>query len=111
MSDGWLKKTGDIINKKQKAVIAIGESTETALLLRTKMAEAVKEIVKRESISEIFIEGGSTAAAILQALNITKLSPVNELQRGVVRMRTGDLFITVKPGSYELPQEIRELYS
>jgi hypothetical protein len=26
-------------------------------------------------------------------------------------MKAGDLFITVKPGSYELPQQIKELYS
>ena len=60
---------------------------------------------------EIFIEGGSTAAAILEELNIKNLAPINELERGVVRMIANDLFITVKPGSYELPQQIKELYS
>jgi len=75
------------------------------------MAKAVKEIVVRENVKEIFIEGGSTAAAVLEELGITKLTPVNELIRGVVRMKAGDLFITVKPGSYQLPSEIIELYS
>jgi len=75
------------------------------------MAKAVKEIVARENVKEIFIEGGSTAAAVLEELNIKKLVPVNELSRGVVRMMAGDLFITVKPGSYQLPDEIIKLYS
>jgi hypothetical protein len=110
VNEEWLKKTGDIIKNKQKAVIAIDDSKDAALSLRNKMAKAVKEIVKRETIKEIFIEGGSTAAAVLEELNIKKLSPVNELQRGVVRMKANNLFITVKPGSYQLPEEILGLY-
>ena len=107
----WLKKTGDMIKSKQKAVIAIDESIDTALSLRTKMAKAIKEIVTSEKIKEIFIEGGSTAASILQELKITILEPTDELSRGVVRMKAGDLFITVKPGSYELPEHIKRLYN
>ena len=111
VNEDWLKKTGDIIKKEEKAVVAIDELTGSALSLRTKMAKAVKEIVTREKIKEIFIEGGSTAAAILQELKITVLEPTDELSRGVVRMKTGDLFITVKPGSYELPEQIKRLYN
>ena len=111
VNEGWLKKTGDIIKCKQKVAIAIDESADSARSLRTKMAKAVKEIVKREKVKEIFIEGGSTAAAILQELKITVLEPTDELSRGVVRMKADSLFITVKPGSYELPEQIKRLYS
>jgi len=111
VNEEWLKKTGDIITVKQKVVIAIDESTDSALSLRTKMAKAVKEIMTREKIREIFIEGGSTATSILQELNIKNLEPTVELSRGVVRMKAGDLFITVKPGSYELPESIKRLYN
>jgi uncharacterized protein YgbK (DUF1537 family) len=110
INEAWINKTGNILNKKGKAVIAIEETDVPALLLRTTMAETVKDILDKEPIREIFVEGGSTAAAILQELNITKLLPVNELQRGVVRMKAGNLFITVKPGSYPLPEEIKRLY-
>jgi uncharacterized protein YgbK (DUF1537 family) len=74
------------------------------------MAKAVATNVASENIKEIFIEGGSTAAAVLEELNIKKLTPVNELSSGVVRMKAGNLFITVKPGSYQLPIEILDLY-
>ena len=110
VNDEWLKRTGDRIRNKQKAVIAIDESADSALSLRTKMAKAINEIVKRETIKEIFIEGGSTAAAILEELNIKNLAPTDELSRGVVRMKAGRFFITVKPGSYELPEQIKRLY-
>lgn len=110
INEGWFGKTVDIVNKQQKVIIAINESSATAVELRTTMAKAVKKLLERSSIKEIFIEGGSTATAVLQELKIKKLDPVNELERGVVRMRAGDLFITVKPGSYELPKEIKRLY-
>ena len=110
LSEDWLMRTGDIVKKQRKAVIAINESEESALSLRIRMAKAVREIIKREGIKEIFIEGGSTAAAILDELNIKNLEPTDELCRGVVRMKTGDLFLTVKPGSYELPQQLKQLY-
>jgi len=111
VTEAWLEETGSIVKQQKRAVIAIDETSESALELRTKMAKAVREIVVRENIQEMFIEGGSTAAAVLEELGITKLIPVNELSRGVVRMKAGDLFITVKPGSYRLPEEILKLYS
>jgi len=111
INEEWLNKTCNIIQQHNKLIIAIDESTNTALALRTAMAKAAKEIIARGNVKEIFIEGGSTAAAVLQELNIKTLSPVNELQRGVVRMKANDLFITVKPGSYQLPKEIKDLYS
>lgn len=107
----WITKTADMIRKHNKAVIAIRETAASAQTLRTVMSKAVREILKRKTVKEIFIEGGSTAAAILQELGIKKLLPVNELQRGVVRMKVNDLFITVKPGSYKIPEQIKELYS
>lgn len=106
----WLQQAASIIREQKKLVIAIEESRQTALELRTAMARLVNEIAVRENVKEIFIEGGSTAAAVLEEMNIKKLTPVNELSRGVVRMKTDDLFITVKPGSYQLPEEIKTLY-
>jgi uncharacterized protein YgbK (DUF1537 family) len=120
VDEEWLQQTCSVINEKGKAVIAIEGSNDSALALRTAMGKAVKAIIERTAVKEIFIEGGSTAAAILQELGIKKLSPVNELSRGVVRMKVcsppwegrgeADLFITVKPGSYQLPNEILDLY-
>ena len=110
VNEEWLNKTAGIIKEQQRLVIAIDNSTIAALELRTIMATVVKNIIRKENIKEIFIEGGSTAAAILQELNIKELKPVDEFQRGVVRMKAADLFITVKPGSYQLPEEITNIY-
>jgi D-threonate/D-erythronate kinase len=107
----WLQHAVAIINAKQKLVIAINDTNVTAAELRMSMARLSKAVIKQSGIKEIFIEGGSTAAAVLEELGIKKLIPVNELSRGVVRMKADDLFITVKPGSYELPEEIKKIMS
>ncbi len=110
----WLKQISLMLKKHNKAIIAFNEinipASASAISLRTIMAKAVKQVIERETIKELFIEGGSTAAAVLHELNIKKLTPVNELQRGVVRMKTGSMYITVKPGSYELPEQLKEFY-
>ena len=109
-----MKSAIEIIKNKQLLILAFDEEANfsaVAVELRTRMATMTKTIIKKKVIKELFIEGGSTAATILEELSIKMLEPVNELSRGVVRMKAGNLFITVKPGSYELPKEIIELFS
>lgn len=111
----WLQQCKEVLEQKQKAIIAFNSeaiSTDaSASDLRSIMAKAVKAVIEQNKIRELFIEGGSTATAILQELDIDHLSPVNELARGVVRMKANDLYITVKPGSYELSKEIKQLFA
>jgi glutamine amidotransferase PdxT len=109
--ESWFAKAHDIIAQQKKLIIAIGEAEDmSALALRTAMAKAVRQILEKEKVVEVFIEGGSTAGAVLQEMKITTMYPVNEIQRGVVRMKTNDIFFTMKPGSYELSQQIKNLY-
>jgi uncharacterized protein YgbK (DUF1537 family) len=111
----WLQQCNYVLQQKKKAIIAFNREVIpdaiSAADLRSIMAKAVKAVVEQNKITELFIEGGSTATAILQELGINRLSPVNELSRGVVRMKAAELFITVKPGSYELPNEIKQLFT
>lgn len=115
-NEAWQNRVHEIIQLKRKIIVAIdkdekGFTVVSAQTLRTVMAKVTRELIESETIKEIFIEGGSTAGAVLAELGITKLLPVNEISRGVVRMKAKDLFITVKPGSYELPEQIGQLYS
>jgi len=103
-----------IIKNKQQLILAFDDKInflETAAELRSKMDAIAKQLIERGVVKELFIEGGSTAATIFEELSIKMLQPVNELSRGVVRMKAGNLFITVKPGSYELPEEIKQLFT
>jgi uncharacterized protein YgbK (DUF1537 family) len=114
-SDRWFDTLKGIIEKQGKAVVAINDEevdpwSVSPVHLRVTMAKAIKKILEQGNVKELFIEGGSTAAAILAELGINRLLLVNELQRGVVRMKAKDIYITVKPGSYSLPEQIKELY-
>ncbi|MFY7839867.1 MAG: four-carbon acid sugar kinase family protein [Lacibacter sp.] len=125
VTEEWWQQCRHVLAKEQKAIIAVKKEElpehVSALTLRNNMAKLVKQVVEEQQIKELFIEGGSTATAILNELNITKLSPLQELTRGVVRMKVfsppleglgeADLYITVKPGSYELSNEIKQLFS
>ncbi len=80
--------------------------------LRTAMAKAVKKVIEIEGLQELIIEGGSTAAAIFNELGISNFIPQYQYARGVLKMKASeiDLYITVKPGSYILPEEIKKLF-
>ena len=107
----WSNEIVSFIHVKGKAIVSVDpESVKgpgvSAPMLREKTAIVVDRIFKQETIHELFIEGGSTAAAIIRQLGFETFIPVKELAPGVVRMRVKereDLFITIKPGSYQWP--------
>ncbi|HTG54857.1 MAG TPA: hypothetical protein VL943_01225, partial [Niabella sp.] len=81
-----------------------------ATSLRVKMAERVKVLAGQFAIDELLIEGGATAAAVFRAFDMNCFEPVYEWERGVVQMKAGGILVTVKPGSYDLPEPIRQKY-
>jgi uncharacterized protein YgbK (DUF1537 family) len=112
--ENWFATIHAVLAKNNKAIIAIDPAIGDAIppeSLRSIMARRVKEILQRETIKELFIEGGATAAAILQQLGIDSLATECEWERGVVRMKANDWLINFKPGSYQLPAAIKEFIS
>jgi uncharacterized protein YgbK (DUF1537 family) len=112
--DIWVEKAVEILRQHQRLIVAFDEtispSAFEAASLRVKMAERVKMLAGQFAIDELLIEGGATAAAVFQAFGMNCFEPVYEWERGVVQMKAGDMLITVKPGSYDLPQSIRQKY-
>jgi len=112
--ENWADEIVSLLNSRKKAIIAIDEHTTkdiaiTAADLRNKKSIVVDKVFKKIAIKNLLIEGGSTAAAIINRLNIKRFSPVNELGPGVITMKAdayNDLFVTLKPGSYNWPSYI-----
>jgi uncharacterized protein YgbK (DUF1537 family) len=110
----WANEIIAYITTFGKAIIAIDPLdtqivNSPARLLRDKTAKVVDLVFKQTPINELLIEGGSTAAAILKQLGISKIYPVEELAPGVIRMSVDDnpeLYITIKPGSYTWPPSV-----
>ena len=79
------------------------------VLLSHKMAAIVKQVIEYTSLHELLIEGGATAWAILERLNIEKLYPSKLIAPGVIHMRiagNNQLYLTLKPGSYPWPAPV-----
>jgi uncharacterized protein YgbK (DUF1537 family) len=113
----WLSNCARALEENQKAVVAFdpslqGQTLYSALFLRKKMASIINSLLLMTTIKEIMIEGGSTAMAILDELNLPYWVPDAVFRRGVVRMQDAHQqhAITLKPGSYKLPDFILSLF-
>ncbi len=111
--DYWVDDILNGINKYGKVVISSihKNSNEEGLSFRIKevTAVAVKKVFIKATINELLIEGGSTTSEILDQLGIKKLTPIQELETGVIRMKVDrfpGLFLTTKPGSYFWPENL-----
>jgi uncharacterized protein YgbK (DUF1537 family) len=110
----WADDVITLLKKHKKAIIAIQEGTTkdieiSARSLRSKTAMVVEKIFQKAAINELLVEGGATAAAIIKRLNFNSFTPVNEFNTGVIRMKINtknNLFLTLKPGSYDWPPHI-----
>lgn len=112
--DAWAVEIKQLINEHSKAIIAVDPDSKygrdaNALQLRERMASIVKKVCDEVEVVETIIEGGSTASAVLRNLGYRTLIPVTEIAAGVIRSRVGentDKYVTLKPGSYEWPEDI-----
>ncbi|MFD2163839.1 four-carbon acid sugar kinase family protein [Paradesertivirga mongoliensis] len=112
--ESFVLEVSQKLSQQGAAVIAINPLTRNgkninAISLREKTALLVQDVFQKAQIDEMVIEGGSTATAIFNALNIKTLFPTNEYAPGVIRCRAGEienLYITLKPGSYSWPKEV-----
>ncbi|MEP0366443.1 MAG: four-carbon acid sugar kinase family protein [Cyclobacteriaceae bacterium] len=73
------------------------------------LGDLVWNVAARVEMDELLIEGGDTAATVLELLKIRKLKPVHEYLTGVIRMEVmgnRNFYVTTKPGSYKWTEDI-----
>jgi uncharacterized protein YgbK (DUF1537 family) len=116
--ENWMSHCSKAINENKRAVIAFDPSLQhqhsySALFLRKKMAAIIYAFLSSTPVGEILIEGGSTAKSILDEMNLPFWIPDAVIGRGVVRLQDSHQHytITVKPGSYPLPDYIANIFS
>ena len=111
----WAEEVHQAFVASAKVMIAIGgekiEGMPPAKLV-DRLARAVERVTKLVTIGTICLEGGSTAAQVLQQLNWTRLRPGQALSFGLAPMEVigpPAPLICIKPGSYPWPDEIWHL--
>ena len=73
------------------------------------LGQLVWKVAAGVEMDELLIEGGDTAATVLELLKIRKLKPVHEYLTGVIRMEVignRNFYVTTKPGSYKWTDDI-----
>lgn len=107
--EGWSDDAVSVMQREGMVIVAVnnsaGEKTDPAML-RERMAEVTRLIIKKTTIRELIVEGGSTAFAVINRLGWHSFSPVYEMQQGIVRMQVigiDQMHLTIKPGSYQWP--------
>ncbi|WP_372772564.1 four-carbon acid sugar kinase family protein [Mangrovibacterium sp.] len=117
----WGHRKGDIdemaeniagwLNQDRKVVVTTIFSDSPGVeispeLVRQEIGLLVKKVFQLAEINELYIEGGATASQIMRNLNISHLTPVRELDYGIIQMKVEaypGLNLITKPGSYSWP--------
>ncbi len=88
---------------------AVSPDAILARNIRRAFARLVRELVTHRMLRHLVVEGGATAAAVVQELGWRELRLVHEWAPGVAALRPaagGSVALTLKPGSYAWPPEL-----
>jgi D-threonate/D-erythronate kinase len=83
-----------------------------ARLLATYLVRIAKSVLQRACLGQVYVEGGATAIELVRCMGWGRLTVLREVAPGVATLGVGGapaLCLTMKPGSYRWPDQIREL--
>jgi uncharacterized protein YgbK (DUF1537 family) len=110
---GWAEDVAAALDRSPAVVVTIDRPVSNdpgdARRLEGLLADVVERVVRRQTASGIFVEGGATAAAVIRRLGWTRLTVLREIAPGVVSLRSDAPRappLTMKPGSYAWPEEV-----
>lgn len=107
----WVRSIRSAMAERGQAVVAIDRPPAPDRGLASRLTSHLAELAGRVlgicDVAELFIEGGTTAAAVFRRARWTDLAAEAEWAPGVVRLRAAaGQVVTVKPGSYPWPESI-----
>jgi uncharacterized protein YgbK (DUF1537 family) len=109
----WAKAAIQALQNHPQVVVAIDrplhQISDLPQLLTGHLSTVVECILADYPVNHLFVEGGATAAALVQRLNWKQLRVKQELSPGVVSMQIEGRsrpLLTMKPGSYSWPTEV-----
>lgn len=83
-----------------------------AKLLTTYLVRIAEAVLRRSRVGQVYVEGGATAIQLVRCMSWGRLAVLREAAPGVATLGVGGapaLCLTMKPGSYVWPDQIREL--
>ncbi len=106
--DLWLQRTTRLLEQSIVAAIAIGDfrGDATPAQLLEPLSRLTQAIVEQGAATRLFVEGGATAAAIINKLGWSRLQVKTPLASGIAELSPLEgpsCSIAIKPGSYPWP--------
>jgi uncharacterized protein YgbK (DUF1537 family) len=107
----WREVICDELRSRGRAVVAVGHPSvsQRAAHVRRLLGEIAARVMRSSEVPSLFIEGGATAAAVIEQLGWLDLAVVGQLRPGVAVLRPlGEpgRTLVVKPGSYPWPADL-----
>lgn len=112
LQDEWAQRSVVALRQNPQVVVAIGRPMVSGARTPGRLGEILTDVAARILSAArpryACVEGGATAAVLLQKLGWTLLTVDGELATGVVvlKPRGGKLSLVLKPGSYEWPRDL-----
>ena len=109
--DRWIEHVLTELETSPFVAVACGRSDapQAPTRIRAAFAELVRRAIQAGVVRHVMVEGGATAASILNVLGWQRLAVVREWVPGVATLRPvadEHLAVTMKPGSYVWPDEL-----
>jgi len=109
----WATSAAMMLRDKGSALLAIGgEEPVPGLVparLADRLAQAVELVLEQIMVTSVYLEGGATAAAVVQQLGLQRFSAAAAPGHGVGALRPLDWqgpVLFIKPGSYPWPDAV-----
>jgi uncharacterized protein YgbK (DUF1537 family) len=114
----WAEATVTALRLHRRAMVAIDRPPRRdpglPQALGSYLSELTGQVLRKQNVDHLLVEGGATAAALVRGLGWRRLSVRRELQAGVVCLQAEGIarpLLTMKPGSYTWPTEISRFLS
>ena len=106
----WSLRIVDALKRHPKVVVGIGKpqrpGRREGLRLGTHLTTTIRRVLAKMRVDRVCVEGGATAALLLEQLGWTRLVVDCEFATGVTGVRPQsrkDVLLVLKPGSYAWP--------
>ncbi len=104
------------LHSNSVAILRVGlplvRQARSARLLAGQLVRIVASLRRLTQPGHVFVEGGATAVELVRRMGWSRFTVLHELAPGVATLRVADtpsLCVTMKPGSYIWPAQIRAL--
>jgi uncharacterized protein YgbK (DUF1537 family) len=111
----WAQRVVDALKRHRHVAIGIGQPTlpgrREGMRLGKQLTETVSRVLAKVRPDRVCVEGGSTAARLLNQLGWTRLAVDCEFTTGVTGVRPvgrKGILLVFKPGSYTWPASLHE---